>query len=45
LEEDQLEARLSKLEDGRVFDDPAPQDDCLLGREGEHKRFGAEAND
>ena len=33
------------LRHGRVSDDPAPQDDRLLGREGEHDRSGTEKND
>ena len=45
LEADLEGARDLKLEDGRVFDDPASQDDRLLGRQGEHKCFGAETND
>ena len=45
LEADLQGARDLKLEDGRVLDDPASQDDRLLGRQGEHKCSGAETND
>jgi len=33
------------IEDGRVSDDPASQDDYLLGRKGEHDGDGTEADD